>query len=426
MKLHRSQWTAMIGVLAMSLVPGAAFTEASQDSISLVLGPKQQIVEGPQHVSPPALQFDKGGALHVAWMEKQGETRAVRTVRVKDGGKATTSPVQVNRIGDEPDALHQSPGLAIGPNGELYLTWSTSKTAPGAFFATDLRLARSLNGGVSFEPPIVVNDDGNPITHSFEHVTVGPSGDVYLAWLDNRGKDKSGAGSIFTSSHDGGKTVGKNLTIDGMACVCCRPIIAVAPDASLWVSWRKEFEGNVRDIVVARSTDKGATFSAPILVNKDGWVFPACPHRGPSVAFDRFGRLYIGWYTEGTDEQPRLLFATSDDQGKTFSTPLSLHISTTSLPDQLRMAVHPDGAVVAVWEEVTGVRKRAVMRVSLDRGQSFGPVQALSEGAKAATPTVAIHEGGTVALSWTEHAWPSNRIVLQQGSLKLAKGQEQP
>jgi hypothetical protein len=182
----------------------------------------------------------------------------------------------------------------------------------------------------------------------------------------------------------------------------------------------------VRDIVLAKSTDGGGSFSAPILVKQDGWAFPACPHRGPSVAFDRFGRLYVGWYTEGTDEQPRLLIATSDDQGETFSPPLSLHTSTTSLPDHLRMAVHPDGAVVAVWEEVTGVRKRAVMRVSLDRGQSFGPVQALSEGAKAETPTVAIHESGALAISWTEHAWPSNRIVLQQGSLKLAKRQEQP
>jgi hypothetical protein len=85
------------------------------------------------------------------------------------------------------------------------------------------------------------------------------------------------------------------------------------------------------------------------------------------------------------------------------------------------MAVHPNGMVVAVWEEVTGVRKRAVMRVSLDRGRTFAPVQALSDGAKAETPTVAIHDSGVMAVSWTEHAWPNNRIVVQLGRLDVAQ-----
>jgi hypothetical protein len=395
-------------------------------SSPVTLGPQIKVVEGSSQVSPPAMQFDRAGALHLAWFEKTGETRALRTVRVTDGGKTVSAPVQVNRADTEPDAMHQAPGLATGSNKEVYATWSTPAHMPGSFFATNLRMARSLDGGLTFEPPIVVNDDDNPINHSFEQVQAGSNGTVTVAWLDNRGKDKSGAGAIVACSQDGGKTVGKNLTIDGMACPCCRPSVAAAPDGSLWVAWRKTFERNVRDVVLARSTDHGATFSSPILVRRDGWVFSACPHRGPSIAFDRHGRLYVGWYTEGTDEQPRLLFATSDDQGKTFSEPLMLHTSTTSLPDQLRMAVHPSGAVVAVWEEVTGVRKRAVMRVSLDRGRTFAPVQALSAGAKAETPTVAIHDNGAVAMSWTEHAWPNNRIVLQHGRLDIAQFGKQP
>ena len=228
-----------------------------------------------------------------------------------------------------------------------------------------------------------------------------PNGNVYLAWLDHRGKDRSGAGAIFAASRDHGKTLGVNRTIDGMACLCCRPIMALAPDGGLWVAWRKTFEGNVRDVVLARSHDGGSTFSAPHLVHQDGWIFPACPHRGPSLAFDRYNRLYVAWYTEGVDEQPKLLFSTSDDQGQTFSVPLSLHTSTTSLPDHLLMAVHEDGAIVAVWEEVTGVRKRTVMRVSMDRGKTFGPVQTLSDGAKAEaalTKTLALNPNHIPAL----------------------------
>jgi hypothetical protein len=408
----------MLIVCLLSVWDTASFSGTSDSAVARES--KRTIVEGPHQLSPPAVQFDETGTLHLAWFEKSGEVRALKTVRISGSGNVIGEAIRVNPEDGEPDALHQSPGLAVGADKKLFVTWSSATKGSGTIFAADLWLARSTDGGLTFEPPVRVNDDGQSINHSFENLLADGDGHVYLVWLDNRSKDKSGAGAIFVCSRDSGKSVGSNLAIDGMACPCCRPMVALAPDGGLWAAWRKTFDGNVRDIVLARSADKGRTFSAPIRVKQDGWAFPACPHRGPSVAFDRFGRLYIGWYTEGTDEQPRLLLSVSDDQGRTFSTPVSLHTSTTSLPDQLRMAVHPEGAVVAVWEEVTGVRKRTVMRVSLDRGHTFGPVQALSDGAKAETPTVAIHPNGTVALAWSEHAWPHNRLMVQLGTLSLA------
>ena len=408
---------SVLGLLAGLLPAGLSLADSVSGGPALTLGPKRTLIEGTQQLSPPALQFDRSGHAVVAWYDKDGETRRVRAVRVDQKSEDVSVPVQINPAGTEPDALHQAPGLAIGPRNDVFVTWSLPKKTQEAPFAADLQLSVSHDGGATFAPPVTLNDDRVPISHSFEHVHAGPDGTVTVAWLDNRTKEKSGAGAQFTCSRDGGQTIDANVTIDGMACPCCRPMQAIAPDGALWIAWRKTFEGNVRDIVLASSADHGKTFSPPMLVRQDGWAFPACPHRGPSIAFDRAGRLYVAWYTEGTDEQPRLLFAVSDDQGKTFSEPLSLHTSLTSLPDQLRMAVHPDGLVVAVWEEVTGVRKRAVMRVSIDRGRSFGPMRTLSEGAKAEYPTVAVHDNGAVAVSWTEHAWPHNRIVLQQGRL---------
>jgi hypothetical protein len=355
----------------------------------------------------------------VTWFEKQEGEAKVKVARVE--GTAVSAATQVNRDGEGPGAVHQSPGVAVGAGSDLYVTWSPANRTPGAMFASDLRVARSGDGGRTFETPVPVNDDGLPISHTFEDVAAVTEGDVYLTWLDGRNKERSGAGILFARSTDHGRSIERNLQIDGMACPCCRPMLAMAPDGQLWVAWRKVFDGNVRDIVIAKSADRGRSFDRPLLVRKDNWVFTACPHRGPSLAFDRFGRMYIGWYTEGTDEQPRLFVATSDDQGNTFTDPVSLHLSTTSVPDQLRMAVHPDGAVVAVWEELTGVRKETVMRISMDRGRSFGPLKRLSTAAKAEHPTVAIDRNGGVALSWAEHTFPMNRLLLQQGQLDLAR-----
>lgn len=415
----------MVCFLLSAVALSPAETER-QTEAGLTLGSIQPVFVGPVPISPPAVRFDERASVHLAWFEMAGSVGTVKTVRIGEGTTFPVRSVQVNPDTLSPDAIHQPPGLATAGENRVFVTWSTPNRTPGTMFASDLRLATSQDGGQTFEAPVQVNDDGQAIFHSFEDVLGGKGNDLYIAWLDPRGKDKSGAAAIFGCSRDQGRTIEKNLTIDPMACPCCRPMLAVAPNGDLWVAWRKTFDRNVRDVVVARSTDRGRTFSTPMRVHQDNWVFSACPHRGPSVGFDRHGRLYVGWYTEGTDEQPRLLVATSDDQGKTFSAPVSLHTSTTSLPDHLRIAVHPNGAVVAVWEEITGVRKRAVMRVSMDRGQHFGPLQPLSTGAKAEHPTVAIHASGAVAVSWTEHAFPMNRIVVQQGRLTLTAVTEQP
>lgn len=407
-------------VFLLGLVPDLLYAETAS-SPGVTLTPAQVVAAGPYSVSPPTLRYDASGTLHVAWLEKPDQQGVVKTREIAGDSRQMSSAVQANPTALGPDALHQAPGLATGADGKVSVSWSTPNRTSGAMFASDLRVAASADGGRTFAPPVQVNDDGLAISHTFEDLLQGPENDLYMMWLDGRGKDRSGAAVQFACSRDGGATFAPNITVDGMACPCCRPMLATAPDGNLWAVWRKTFDGNVRDIVVAHSDDRGRTFGAPHLVREDHWVFAACPHRGPSLGFDRQGRLYVGWYTEGNDEQARLYLATSDDRAGTFTDPVSLHTSTNSLPDNLRLAIHPDGIVAAVWEEVTGVRKRVVLRLSLDRGKTFGAVIPLTAGTKAEHPTVAIHPSGRIALAWTEHAFPTNKIVVQEGRLDSVK-----
>ena len=147
--------------------------------------------------------------------------------------------------------------------------------------------------------------------------------------------------------------------------------MASGPDGTLYVAWRKILPGDLRETVVARSTDGGATYSAPVIVGHDRWVFPGCPHRPASVGTDRQGRLYVAWYTEGSDETPSIYLAYSDDKGETFSPKQKLNFSKGTFPDHPQMAVDQEGRVILVWEEQSPVRREVVVSVSLDRGQSF-------------------------------------------------------
>jgi hypothetical protein len=62
-----------------------------------------------------------------------------------------------------------------------------------------------------------------------------------------------------------------------------------------------------------------------------------------------------------------------------------------------------------------------MMRLSTDRGRSFGPLKKLSTAAKAEHPTVAIDRSGRVTLRWTEHLFPMNRLLVQRGQLDLTR-----
>jgi hypothetical protein len=96
-------------------------------------------------------------------------------------------------------------------------------------------------------------------------------------------------------------------------CVCCREDTAAGTGGTVALAWRRVFAGDVRDMVLALSRDGGRTFGDATLVSADNWNINACPHRGGAVGLDARGRVYMSWYTEGTDIRPDLRFAVSPD-----------------------------------------------------------------------------------------------------------------
>jgi hypothetical protein len=118
----------------------------------------------------------------------------------------------------------------------------------------------------------------------------------------------------------------------------------------LYIAWRKVYSGDVRDVVVARSTNGGVTFDAPVRVHGDNWVYPGCPHAGPSLAVDSAGALHVVWYT-GAEGHAGLYLATSRDGGRTFGEPVALNHGRGFVPvSHARLAATGSGVWVA-WED---------------------------------------------------------------------------
>ncbi len=379
---------------------------------SLSLSPKSMTVYQVKQVVGPSVQIDEQGFVSAAWVEEDKDTRTIFFARSERPGGPLGTPVPVNHPDEHVYYRQESPAVAVRGQ-DVFVTWSQThpKITRDKPFAGELRLSKSTDGGRTFERSTLVNDDDQVIQHTFDSIQLAPNGTLHMAWIDGR-EGKKEPGTFTARSTDRGRTIAQNMKVDDDTCVCCRTAVATSSDGVVYVAWRKIFEGNIRETVVARSTDDGKTFSSSAIVGNDRWVYPACPHRPASLGVDRRGRLYVVWYTEGADETPTVYLAYSDDRGKTFSPKKPLNRSKGTFPDHPQMAVDPKGRIVVVWEEQSPVRREVVMSSSLDRGQSFSPPIKLNEK-NGQTPTVAVNEQGTFVMGWKEHAMPAHRLVIQ-------------
>jgi hypothetical protein len=358
------------------------------------------------HVSGAAVAAGPDGRPLLAWAAQEGHENHLYVLRVGDD-----APVRVNPPGLTVEALHHPPRLAVVPGGPLYVSWSAVKPRPeGTLFASDLMLSRSRDGGGSFEAPLRVNED-RPISHSFDGLAATADGTVLVAWIDGH-EGRRDPATWVARVVEGGTRVESIRKVGDDTCVCCRVDVAAGAGDRVAIAWRRVFPGDIRDMVLATSRDGGRTFGDPALVSADHWKINACPHRGGAVGLDRRGRVYMSWYTEGTDVRPDLLFAVAPD-GRGFGPPRRLHLSAASIPDLARMAVDPAGRAVIVWQESTAVRRRILLRYTLDGGRTLSPVHVLSTAIKAYAPDVALAPDGSFLVAWHEEQFPHLTTVVQ-------------
>ncbi len=389
-----------IGAVAAITAAVAAATAVTRGGSALAPATRVAAVGA----SNPTAAEDARGVRYVAWVGTGGGASNVYLARAD--GDAFAAPVRVNDVAGDAAPHEQAPAqVAVGPRGEVYVVWQNNREIPGRRFpASDLRLARSMDGGRTFAPAVTVNDDagGAPSSHTFHNIVVGKDGTVWVSWLDSRVRDAERArrhphpaavvgrtsGDSTKSMHghggvaedptlpgseirvarstDGGRTFGPGMVVDAGVCPCCRTSLAAAPDGSIYVAWRKVYPGDVRDPVVARLAPGATAFAAPVRVHADGWVFPGCPHAGPSLAVDARGRVHVAWYT-GKDGRQGLWYAASDDSGRTFGAPAALLTSGWVPPSHVTLAAEGDH-VWATWDDRREQESRVTL-ASMDRGR---------------------------------------------------------
>lgn len=416
-------WVSLRGhplwLLPVIAFPGAC---AGAEGSAPDVGPVTTVVA--EGASNPTVALDpRTGTRYVAWVGTEGEVSNVYVARAEAGDTTYSDPVRVNNIPGDASPHEQAPAqVAVGPEGTAYVLWQNKTPVEWLpFGASDLRLARSTDGGRTWSPAITVNDDagGPPARHTFHDLAVAPDGTVYVSWIDARKRDRvrgerarQSEGQVEHAAHahggepgteirvarstDRGRSFGPSVVLETNSCPCCRTAIATGPDGAVYVAWRKIYEGSVRDIVVARAAPGTLDFSEPVRVHDDEWVFPGCPHAGPSVAVDASGRVHVGWYT-GKEGRQGLWYAVSEDRGQSFGEPIALLTDEWVPPSQIKLGAAGDRVWIA-WDD----RREEQARWFLARTDGAEGLERIEGAGEPGTlPAVAVADG-RVAVAWLD------------------------
>lgn len=343
-------------------------------------------------VSPPAAAIDDEGRVYIAWLEEEKDVNSLYVAVSKDSGRTFLPEVRVNGPDDEPSGIHDAPAIALGQKGEVYMAWSAKA---GAGFSSDLRFARSLDAGRSFEPSLKVNDNGKPASAGFTSIAAGNGNTVHVVWLDGRERASKGAGTFITTSKDGGRSFGGNIAIDFGSCPCCRTATAIGPDGAVFALWRKVFPGDIREMVMARSVDNGVKFSEPVIVGRDNWEISGCPHRASSVAFGKGGEVMAAWYAE-VDGEPGIFLASSRDNGMSFEKE-RIETRRATFPDNVTLNARGEELLLA-WQETTPVVSNVIFESR--NGKERIRVKLNEDTRKAVSPVISVNGKGDVLVVW--------------------------
>jgi hypothetical protein len=307
----------------------------------------------------PQVAVDPQNPAHLVgvWQQDRwsdGGARGLRTGYSFDAGRTwSTSQAAFSRCtggsaangGDF--ARASDPWVTIGPDGTAY---QIAIAFNGATFASNSSSAvlasRSRDGGRSWSAPVTLIRDGSTPFNDKEAITADPlaAGYAYASW--DRLEQNGHGPSYFARTQDAGATWeaarpiydpgAHNQTLNNQV------VVSTAAGATILCNFFTEFDVGQNGLVahrltLVRSTDRGATWSAPIVVSDVRAVGVSDPQNTTreirdaanlgAFASGANGRLAAVWqdarFSGGTRDG--IAFARSDDGGRTWSAPVQVN-----------------------------------------------------------------------------------------------------
>ena len=361
-------------------------------------GPWQQNDSRYNYVDDGTAALDADGNIDVAWVE-QGKKDVFFQRISTDGAKPLALPVNVSQ---SPATFSWLPRIVRTPDapGTVYMLWQEIIFSGGSH-GGDMLFARSTDNGASFSEPVNISSsvggDGKgrinrDVWHNGSYdLVAGPDGALYAVWTEYDGP-------LWVSrSADGGKSFSrpKQIAGGGDAKPVRAPSLALGKDRTLYLAWTTgEDEG--ADIHVAKSTNGGDSFSAPVLIAAGNTYSDA-----PKLAVGQDGVLHLVYAQSngGPFSKYQIRYTRSADGARSFdaprevSKPLPSSIESAGFPS---MAMDGAGRLYVSYELFPDPSRRPRglgIVVSQDGGKSFSAPSVVPDSSDPAGGMNGSHQG---------------------------------
>ena len=238
----------------------------------------------------PRLTLGVSGDPVVIW----GSDNSNKIYAAKWNGSAFNSPLALNPDGLNPFAATWA-GAEIASSGDtVFVTFSTDLSEAGKVYTV-----RSLNGGLSFEDTVRVDQIGTDVPR-FPTIAVGSGGNPVVAFMQ-LDENFLNAEYAVARSVDGGASYLPSIIPSsgtaGTACDCC-PATIIADGNRHVLTYRND-DNNIRNMWASYSYDASASYSVSSEIDQTNWMVMSCPSSGPSslIAGDT---LISTWMSNGS------------------------------------------------------------------------------------------------------------------------------
>lgn len=335
------------------------------------------------------------GATYLSWTEQRADSSfAIRLAKWRGGAWDSARTV----ASDRPFFVNWAdfPAITVLANGDVAAHWLEREGA--STYAYGIRAVRSTDEGRTWSAPVTPHTDGLLAEHGFVSLWAEGKRDLGVVWLDGRKsamKDSTREMTVRTAVIREDGTLTRESVLDPRTCDCCQTGTAKS-SAGRVIVYRNRSDKDIRDIAIVREVAGG--WSEPALVHADDWYYPGCPVNGPQAAASGT-TVVVAWYTAAHDTA-RVLLAKSTDGGATFGAPVRIDDG-----DPIgRVSVILDGnnnPVVAWLEQRTPEEAEVLVRRVI--GTDVGETRSLARtsGARqSGFPRLAVHQD-TLLATWT-------------------------